>query len=116
RRAAPRRAARVTVPIAGPFCANNSEVLRDAALDDLGIALLPDFSAVAALQAGTLVRVLPEWRPVGVLPEWRPVGVFAEQLLAVRPYATHVLRVVTAFVAYLREAFAEGFGEAGEGS
>lgn len=30
------RAARVTVPIAGPFCANNSEVLRDAALDDLG--------------------------------------------------------------------------------
>ncbi len=101
------RAARVTVPIAGPFCANNSEVLRDAALDDLGIALLPDFSAVAALQAGMLVRVLPEWRPVGV---------FAEQLLAVRPYATHVPRVVTAFVAYLREALAQGFGEAGEGA
>lgn len=100
------RAARVTTPIAGPLCANNSEVLRDAALDDLGIALLPDFSAVAALRAGALVRVLPEWRPVGV---------FAEQLLAVRPYATQVPRVVTAFVAYLREAFAPGFGVDGEG-
>ncbi|QKM54015.1 LysR family transcriptional regulator [Burkholderia glumae] len=96
------RAARVTVPIGGPLGANNSEVLRDAALDGLGIALLPDFSAVAALRAGTLVRVLPEWRPVGV---------FAEQLLAVRPYATHVPRVVRAFVAYLREAFADGFDE-----
>ncbi len=100
------RAARVTTPIAGPICANNSEVLRDASLDDLGIALLPDFTAVAALRAGTLVRVLPEWRPVGV---------FAEQLLAVRPYATHVPRVVKAFVAYLREAFADGFGEAQAG-
>ncbi|MBN3727801.1 LysR family transcriptional regulator [Burkholderia sp. Ac-20379] len=103
---AARIAAPVTTPIAGPLCANNSEVLRDAALDDLGIALLPDFSAVAALRAGTLVRVLPEWRPVGV---------FAEQLLAVRPYATQVPRVVTAFVAYLREAFAPGFGVDGAG-
>jgi DNA-binding transcriptional LysR family regulator len=45
-------AERVTVPINGPFSANNSETLRDAALDDLGIALLPDFSAQAALRAG----------------------------------------------------------------
>ncbi len=93
---------RLTVPIAGPFSANNSEVLRDAALDALGIALLPDFTAAAALQAGKLVRVLPDWQPVGA---------FAGQLFAVRPYATHVPRVVNEFVAYLRETFKRGFLE-----
>lgn len=95
------RAARQSVvPIAGPFSANNSEALRDAALDDLGIALLPDFSAESALRGGRLVRVLPDWRPTGV---------FAGQLLAIRPYATHVPRAVTAFVSHLRGEFADGF-------
>ncbi|MET3190903.1 UNVERIFIED_ORG: DNA-binding transcriptional LysR family regulator [Burkholderia sp. 1595] len=94
--------ARLTVPIAGPFCANNSEVLRDAALDHLGIALLPDFSAASSLRSGKLVRVLPEWRPVDV---------FAEQLFAIRPYASHVPRAVHEFVAYLRETFNGGFLE-----
>ena len=36
---------RVTVPVGGPLAANNSEALRDAALQGLGIALVPDFSA-----------------------------------------------------------------------
>ncbi|WP_076998278.1 LysR family transcriptional regulator [Variovorax sp. KK3] len=91
---------RVTIPVAGPFAANNSEALRDAAITGMGIALVPDFSAQAALQAGKLVRVLPDWRPVGA---------FAEQLFAIRPYATHVPRAVTVFVAWLREALKEGF-------
>ncbi|GAA4338071.1 LysR family transcriptional regulator [Variovorax defluvii] len=92
---------RVTVPVAGPFAANNSEALRDAALAGLGIALVPDFSAQAALQSGKLVHVLPDWRPVGA---------FAEQLYAIRPYATHVPRAVTVFVAWLREVLKDGFG------
>jgi DNA-binding transcriptional LysR family regulator len=95
-------AGRVTVPIGGPFSANNSETLRDAALDDLGIALLPDFSAQAALGAGQLIRLLPEWQPIGV---------FAEQLYIVRPYASHVPRAVTSFVAYLRKTFENGFSD-----
>jgi DNA-binding transcriptional LysR family regulator len=95
-------AARVTVPISGPFSANNSEALRDASLDDLGIALVPDFSAQAALRAGQLVRLLPEWQPTGV---------FAEQLYIVRPYASHVPRAVTSFVSYLRKTFENGFSE-----
>jgi DNA-binding transcriptional LysR family regulator len=91
---------RVTVAVAGPLAANNSEALRDAALAGLGIALLPDFSAESALRAGKLVRVLPEWKPVAA---------FAEQLFAVRPYASHVPLAVSAFVAFLRDAWSDGF-------
>ena len=94
--------AKLTVPIAGPLGANNSEVLREAALAGLGIALLPDFSAQTSLRASKLVQVLPQWKPVGP---------FAEQLYAIRPYSPHVPRAVTAFVAYLRQTLASGFGE-----
>ena len=78
----------------GRFAANNSEALRDAALAGLGIALLPDFSAQAALQAGKLVR-----GAAAVAADRR----FGEQLYAIRPYASHVPRAVTVFVAWLRE-------------
>jgi len=36
--------------------------VRDAAVDGLGVAILPDHVCVDALQAGRLARVLPEWR------------------------------------------------------
>jgi hypothetical protein len=48
---------------------------------------------------------------VAVLPQWKPVGGFAEQLYAIRPYTAHVPRAVTAFVGYLRQVFAAGFGD-----
>ncbi|MBI5255011.1 MAG: LysR family transcriptional regulator [Burkholderiales bacterium] len=95
--------AKLTVPVAGCFAANNSEALREAALGGLGIALLPDFSAQAALAAGKLVPVLPDWQPVGN---------FGEHLYAIRPYTPYVPRAVQALVAYLREAFRPGFGPA----
>ncbi|PTD98865.1 LysR family transcriptional regulator [Pandoraea apista] len=90
----------VTINVSGPVAANNSEALRDAALDDLGIALLPDFTAQAAVGTGKLVVLLPEWRTVGA---------FAERIYVVRPYASHVPRAVKLFVDYLRGAFADGF-------
>ncbi len=92
---------RAVVPVAGPFAANNSEALRDAALAGLGIALVPDFSAQAALKAGQLQQVLPGWRVEGQ---------FSESLYAIRPYSAYVPRAVEAFVGYLRQAFAPGFG------
>lgn len=91
---------RVTVPVNGGFCANNSEALRDAAIDGLGITLVPDFSVQHALQNGQLQEVLCDWQPVGV---------FAEQLYIIRPYSAHVPRSVSVVIHYLREAFAEGF-------
>jgi DNA-binding transcriptional LysR family regulator len=88
------------ITVDGPLSANNSEALRDAALDDLGIALLPDFTAQAAIRSGKLVVLLPDWRPIGA---------FAEQLYVVRPYTPHVPRAVELFVTYLRKTFADGF-------
>ena len=42
------------------------DVLRQAALDGLGIALLPEQTASEALTAGRLVQVLPDWAaPIG---------------------------------------------------
>lgn len=91
---------RVTVAVGGSFAANNSEVLREAVLDGLGIAILPDFSAQAPLRAARLVSVLPGWRPVGA---------FGERIFAIRPYSPVVPRAVQALVAHLREALAAGF-------
>lgn len=92
---------RCRVPVQGPLRANNSEVLRDAALAGLGIALLPDFSAEAGLRSGRL-RTL--------LPGWRPVGFFGEAIWAIRPWSPHSPKAVQALVAHLREAFAPGAG------
>ncbi len=92
---------RITVPVSGNFAANNSEALREAALTGAGIALMPDFSAQAALRQGKLVPVLPDWNPVGA---------FAETIYAIRPYAPHVPRAVAALVDRLRQGLARGFG------
>jgi DNA-binding transcriptional LysR family regulator len=92
---------RSTVPVSGCIAANNSEALREAALGGLGIALLPDFSAQAALKSGRLVPVLPGWTPEGS---------FADQVFAVRPYSPHVPRAVQALVSHLRETMRDGFG------
>ncbi|KAF3996560.1 LysR family transcriptional regulator [Glaciimonas immobilis] len=91
---------RVTVPISGSFAANNSESLRDAVLDDLGIALLPDFTAQQGLRSGKLVKIMPDWLPVGA---------FANHLYVLRPYSSHVPRAVSEFVAHLRKVFQSGF-------
>ncbi len=97
-----RGAERVVVPVAGSLAANNSEALRDAALAGLGIALVPDFSAQAALRTGQLQQVLMGWKVEGQ---------FSETLYAIRPYSPYVPRAVEALVAHLRRAFAQGFGD-----
>ena len=91
---------RVSIAVRGVFAANNSEALREAALAGLGIALLPDFSAQAAVQSGKLQLVLPQWKPVGA---------FGEHLYAIRPYSPVVPRAVQAFIGYWRTALEDGF-------
>lgn len=91
---------RISVPILGTFAANNSETLRQLAQDGVGIALLPDFSAIQPLHAKKLVRVLPKWRSVGA---------FGSHIYAIRPYSPHVPRAIQAFVAFLRSSLTKGF-------
>jgi DNA-binding transcriptional LysR family regulator len=90
----------ISVPVRGTLSANNSEALREAALASAGIALLPDFSAQAALQKGQLVAVLPQWCVDGG---------FGQRIFAIRPYSPHVPRAVSALVAYLRQGLEGGF-------
>lgn len=97
------KASRITVPVQGSFSANNSEVLRDIALQGEGIALVPDFSVQHALQQGILVEVLPQWKPLGT---------FGEHIYAMRPYSPHVPLAVRLFVNYLLTAFEAGFAHA----
>ncbi|MBA3595853.1 MAG: LysR family transcriptional regulator [Methylibium sp.] len=92
---------RVRVTVSGALRVNNSEVLRDAVLAGLGIGLLPDFSAAAALKAGRLRELLPLWRPIGF---------FGDAVYALRPWSPQVPRAVRALVEHLRAALAAGFG------
>jgi DNA-binding transcriptional LysR family regulator len=91
---------RLTVPIAGSFATNNSEALRDSALNHLGIALLPDFSAHTALASGKLVQVLKGWTLKGA---------FADEIYLIRPYSPHVPKSVSALVGYLKGKLSGGF-------
>lgn len=87
---------RVSVRVNGSFAANNSETLRELVLADLGIAAIPDFSVATELEKGTLLPVLPQWKPVSV---------FGESIYALRPYSPHVPNIIRLFVDYLKAAF-----------
>jgi DNA-binding transcriptional LysR family regulator len=100
RRAADAEVDRVAVAVGGPLKANNSEVLREAVLGGLGIALLPDFSAAEALAAGRLRRVLPLWQPRDF---------FGERIYAIRPWSPRPPRAVQCLVDHLRRALGPGF-------
>ena len=91
---------RMSVTVQGPLRASNSEVLRDAALSGLGIALLPDFSAASALRARRL-RAL--------MPAWKPVGVFGDAIYAMHPWSPTTPKAVQALVAHLRAHLSAGF-------
>lgn len=50
------------VDVKGRYIANHAGARLDAALQDFGIAGVPEFAAAAALKSGELVQVLPDWR------------------------------------------------------
>lgn len=87
-----------SVFINGIFAANNSEVMRDAAINDLGIAMLPDFSVRDAIATGKLYEVLPDWE---IMDE------FSNNLYIVRSYSAKVPKAVSEFSRWLRAQFSE---------
>ncbi|WP_077035522.1 LysR family transcriptional regulator [Pelomonas sp. KK5] len=91
---------RLRVPVAGPLSAGNSELLRDAALDGLGLALLPDFSAASALREARLVEVLPDWRPVGF---------FGDAIYAIHRWSSATPRPLRLLIEHLKSQLGRGF-------
>lgn len=84
--------------VQGPVRANNGEVLRDAAVAGLGIALLPEFIVAGALARGALVEVLE----AASAP---PLA-----LSAIYPKHRESAITVRAFTQYLRRRFATSAG------
>jgi DNA-binding transcriptional LysR family regulator len=83
----------VVVPIRGSLRANHGEVLHQAALDGMGIALLPTFIAGEALREGRLRQVLPH----ASTPELSAYAVF--------PSRKFLSAKVRTFVDFLAEKF-----------
>lgn len=52
-----------SIKVNGPVCADNGDVLKDAAVAGLGITLLPTFIVGAELSTGRLRQVLPNYCP-----------------------------------------------------
>jgi DNA-binding transcriptional LysR family regulator len=50
------------VPIVPRMGCEDMAAIRDAAIEGLGVAILPDHVCRDAIDAGRLVRILPEWR------------------------------------------------------
>lgn len=54
-----------SVKVSGPLQSNNSQMLRDAALNGMGIILMPSWLVGEDIRTGRLVRLLAQWR-VGI--------------------------------------------------
>lgn len=72
---------------------NNGEILKDAAIRDQGIVMLPTFIVGEALQQGQLRTILPEYPPVDIT------------LSALYPRHRHLSSKVRLFVEQLEERF-----------
>jgi DNA-binding transcriptional LysR family regulator len=59
-----REGAPAVAPVSGNLITNSGETLRLAALEGVGISMAAGFLVAGDLEAGRLVRVLPDYRPV----------------------------------------------------
>ncbi|HTH98591.1 MAG TPA: LysR family transcriptional regulator [Stellaceae bacterium] len=82
---------RSEVHVKGPLFSNSSLVLRSAALDHVGIAMLPLYGIREDLDSGRLVRVLPNWRS-----PTRPA-------FLVYPQVRHIPRRLRLFIDFVRQ-------------
>lgn len=74
---------------------NNGDMLRDAAIAGLGIALLPSFIAGPAIREGKLVEI-----DVGYRPE-------AESVYMAHPQGRHPFAKLRAIADHLKKAFGD---------
>jgi len=79
------------VQVSGRFTGNTAQALRKAALAGLGVALLPPTMARLDLEAGRLVRVLPQYQRTG------------QGLTVLYPSRKHLPLAVSAFIGMVME-------------
>ncbi|CAB3769313.1 LysR family transcriptional regulator [Paraburkholderia solisilvae] len=82
------------IEVHGPLRANNGEVIRDAAIAGIGVALLPEFIVAGALASGQLVALLESFAAPPIT------------LHAVYPQHRQSSVTIRAFTQFLREQFA----------
>ena len=82
-----------TVKVDGCFSTNSALVLRDAALGDLGITMLPTYLVRADIEQGRLTRILPGWK------------CREKPAYLIYPQMKHLPRRTRVFIDYVREAF-----------
>jgi len=82
-----------SIRVDGRLLSDNGDVLTDAALAGVGIALLPDFLIAEHIRAGTLETVLPQNQSHSAV--W-----------AVYPHSRHLSAKVRLFIDFLLEQFA----------
>jgi DNA-binding transcriptional LysR family regulator len=81
------------IAIPWTLCTNNAEVLRDAAVQGRGIALLPTFIAGADFQQGRLATILTSYQAPEI------------SIYAIYPETRHVSLKVRVFIDFLVERF-----------
>ena len=86
----------VTVPVRALAKVNSPTLLRDMAMDGLGIGLLPRMVAHAAVEGGELVEVLPDTLDV----RW--------SLWAITSHRRHLPLRARVFIEYLQAYFSDG--------
>lgn len=92
-----RREKEVAVKLRGRIRADDTEAVMDLAIAGCGIALLPDWSIGAAVKAGKLVNLLPEWEAHATRAEPAVWGVY--------PPKKTVSSKVRAFLDFYAEKF-----------
>ena len=87
---------RVAVHPSSALAANTSDALQALASAGEGVALLPDYACRSAVESGQLVPLLKNWTVYGP---------FGDTCWAVRSPERRALPKVSAFIAYMTEAF-----------
>ncbi|WP_244629715.1 LysR family transcriptional regulator [Martelella limonii] len=88
----PGRTARIEVD--GPLQTNETLILARAALEGLGVVMLPVFAARPYIASGELVHVLPEWEPLAL------------SLYAIYASRRHLPAATRAFIDFIAEKIA----------
>ena len=83
------------ITVKGVLCSNNGEVLKDATVAGLGIALLPTFIIKRELERETIAIVLPEFQPPPIF------------LCLVYPLNRHLSTKIKLFIKFFRQKFTE---------